>query len=367
VLPQLRSCAEDALSAIFERRKRAGDSQGDDSQCGVQKTQRAATGERATNSRRLISNNIVDQYAVGGKRLLYIRDHHNRVIANFMTVCIISANAMASEEFRALQSFYCGEEDAVARSRLLLTRRKLRDEILPFRYNEALQHGTEILGNSSFSCVGYCYAIYSWCSNAHQHYDGWVITSPGTPAVTVGIRPVDPNALDAAAIARDWEQKLMIHLSDNPDVTQFDGFFFGLKRMPEAIISDSASVNVLARKIPTLRHENVYFGPCFAHFSALECADLLKSCKLAHVYPKSMPVLRTVRNSSSKLLPMLGDCMLKTGSKKFYALKIGVPTRWTTTWEAMCSLVRFIEPFALLMLTQKEAVNNVVRSNSQAT
>jgi hypothetical protein len=309
-----------------------------------------------------------------------------------MTVCSISANALAGDEFRTLQSFYCGVEDAVARSRLFLTRRKLREDILPFRYSEALRHGSETLGHSSFSRVGYSYAIDSWSSYAHQHYDGWIITSPGTPAVTVGIRSVDANALHATAVARDWEQKLMIHVSERPYFTQLDGFFFGVRRPPEALVSDSASLNVRARRILTPRHEKVYFGPCFAHFSALECADLLKSCKLAHVYPKSMHVLRTIRSSSSKWLPMLRDCMLKTGSKRIPALKVGVPTRWTTTWEAMCSLVRCKdalkvgvptrwtttweamcslvrckEAFALLMLTHKSVVNDVVRTKSQTT
>jgi hypothetical protein len=150
-----------------------------------------------------VSNNTVDQYAGGGNRLIDSHYQHSRLIANFMTFCDISANGLASDEFQALQSFGCGGEDAVARSWLLLTRRKLRKYILPFRYIEALRRGSETLGHSSFSRPSYSYAIDSWSSYAHQHYDGWVITSPGTPVVTVGIRPGDPNALHATAVARD--------------------------------------------------------------------------------------------------------------------------------------------------------------------
>jgi hypothetical protein len=160
------------------------------------------------------------------------------------------------------------------------------------------------------SGVSYIYEIDYWSSYAHQHYDEWVIPSPGTPAVTVGIRPGDPNALHTTAAARDWEQKLMIQLSDKPNLTRLDGFFSGIRGPPEALVSDSASVNVRARRILTTRHERVYFVPCFAHLPTPECADFLKLYKLAHVYPKSMHVLR-IMSSSSKWLPMLRDCLLK--------------------------------------------------------
>jgi hypothetical protein len=67
------------------------------------------------------------------------------------------------------------------------------------------------------------------------------------------------------------------------------------------------------------------------------------------------------------MAPILRDCMLKTRRKRIHTLKLGVPARLTTTWEAMCSLVRCKEAFALLMLTQKSAVNDVVRSKGQGT
>jgi hypothetical protein len=77
--------------------------------------------------------------------------------------------------------------------------------------------------------------------------------------------------------------------------------------------------------------------------------------------------MSTLRSSSSKWIPMLRDCMLKTGSKRIHALKLGVSTRWMTNWEVMCSRVTCKEAFALLMLRQKIAVKDVVRSKTQAT
>jgi hypothetical protein len=68
---RVRTNADDALREMHVRKKRVGDSQAEVSKAGVQGAKPAATGERAAKSRRLsASSNTVDQYAVGGNRLI---------------------------------------------------------------------------------------------------------------------------------------------------------------------------------------------------------------------------------------------------------------------------------------------------------
>jgi hypothetical protein len=103
---RVRTYADDALSEMHVRKNMAGNSQAEDSQAKVQGAKPAVSDERLANSQWFsVSNNTVERFAVDGNRLIYSHDQHSRRIANFMTVCDISANALASDEFQALRRF----------------------------------------------------------------------------------------------------------------------------------------------------------------------------------------------------------------------------------------------------------------------
>jgi hypothetical protein len=96
----------------------------------------------------------IQDYAVGGSLVPYPRNEHFNVVAEFMAVHNVSANAMDSEEFRNLQVYYCGGQEAINRNKLLLTRPNLRTNYLPHRYNIALEQGQRRLGMSTFTALG---------------------------------------------------------------------------------------------------------------------------------------------------------------------------------------------------------------------
>jgi hypothetical protein len=99
----------------------------------------AASAERPP-SRRRLSGHIQD-YGVGGSLVTYSCKEHLTVVSEFMAVHSVSANAVASEEFRNLQVHCCDGEDAIKGNKLLLTRPNLRTKYLPHRYNIALKQG----------------------------------------------------------------------------------------------------------------------------------------------------------------------------------------------------------------------------------
>jgi hypothetical protein len=175
-------------------------------------------------ARRRVGGRIPD-YAVGGSLAKYPYNEHRRVVSEFMAVHNVSANAMASEKFRNLQSYYCSEEDAIKRNNLLLTRPNLRVKYLPHRYNMALTQGQRRLGMSTFTALGYSFSCDGWASRQKSLYEGWCVTRPGTEATTVAIRPVCAAHLHATAIARDWESVILEASKPDGDLTTLEGFF----------------------------------------------------------------------------------------------------------------------------------------------
>ena len=122
--------------------------------------------------------------------------------------------------------------------------------------------------------------------------------------------------LRATSVARDWESVIIEVSKEGGDLTALDGFFLGVKRVSDAIVSDSASMNVRVRLILSLRHPKVIFLPCFAHLAALDCADLLRFAKVATVASNALHVVNVFNASSNKWLQKLQEAMRKVNAKK---------------------------------------------------
>jgi hypothetical protein len=222
-----------------------------------------------------------------------------------MAVHNVSANAMASDEFRNLQVYYCGGEEPIKRNKLMLTRPNLRAKYLPHRYNISLAQGQWRLGMSTITALGYSFSCDGWPSCQKRYYEGWCIARLGTAAITVAIRPVCSAELHATSVACDWKSIILEVSKKDGELTALDGLFLGVKRVPDAIVSDSASVNVRARLILSLRHPKIVFLPCFAHLAALDCADLLRFSKVSTVDSNALHLVNVFNASSSKWLQKL--------------------------------------------------------------
>jgi hypothetical protein len=256
----------------------------------------AARAERPP-SRRRLSGRIQD-YVVGDSLVTYPRIEHFNVVAEFMAFHNVSANAMASEEFRNLKVYYCGGEEAIKRNKLLLTRPNLRAKYLPHRYNIALEQGQRRLGMSTFTALGYSFSCDGWSSPQKRYYEGWCIARPGTAATTVAIRPVRSAELHATSVARDGESVVLEVSKKDGELTALDGYFLGVKSVLDAIVSDSATVNVRACQILSLRHPKILFLPFCAYLAELDCADLLRFAKVSTLASNAI-LLVNVFNASS--------------------------------------------------------------------
>jgi hypothetical protein len=77
----------------------------------------------------------VEEYGVFGKRFQHDLDDHSRLIAELVLVAKVPFNVLALAEIWRLQDYYtCGY---TSKAGLVLHSIKIREKMLPFRYNEA--------------------------------------------------------------------------------------------------------------------------------------------------------------------------------------------------------------------------------------
>lgn len=142
------------------------------------------------------------------------------------------------------------------------------------------------------------------CRAGNKNIEGYAATRPGSAPTRIGLVPVYAIELSGLDVARKWKYLLLMCVSDDKDLaTAKDGFILSLRRAPDAMCSDSAGVNQKAREIVALRFPGTVLLPCFAHFVALDCPDLLKTELVAEVVPE---MIRTVTffNASTNKCPL---------------------------------------------------------------
>jgi hypothetical protein len=217
------------------------------------------------------------QFALGGVHHRYDTRTHSVLLAEFLAVCKIPFNAISSDPFRRLQAFYCGSDNALVKSGLLVNPRKIRDKILPYAEAEARCRLQVRLQNGPMACDGYTYCDDSWPSYSQSHYGGVSVGRPSYRPQTVALCPVEPEDLHGVAMAKGWEGILTLTHASKPLEEYPTGFLVTLPKRLDAFVSDSAAANVRGRRILALRHSRIIVQPCFAHFAALTCDDLLTS------------------------------------------------------------------------------------------
>lgn len=139
---------------------------------------------------------------------------------------------------------------------------------------EAKSRICDELSKGPLTQLGYTYVDDGWTSRAKRHMTAAFICRPGTPGQLLFIKPVNPWALHAVAISRDWKN-FIIQTGDSVQTEKVDT---GTKpyvcipnRPPEPFYSDSARISIRARRIWAARHSYIVFIPCFLHFSVLQC------------------------------------------------------------------------------------------------
>lgn len=285
---------------------------------------------------------------------------YHRLIAELISVHNVPFAFFSSPEFRRLQAFYIGEGDLTG-SPLLITKRKIRNVILPARFEEAVLSIRERIEEGFMRRDGYTIQNDRWISSAKSHVFGVNIASSDSRRQTVGIYPVLPSALHGVAISKSWEKLVILSREDAPVDEYPKGFFARLPGPPTAFCSDSAGANGRARRIASLRHPNLIFVPCYAHQLAQMCGDYLVKCSKASTIVDSLYLTHFFNSSASTWLPILQEEVVKI-SGKATTLVSAVVTRWTNSWLCAMSVLQckdaFIRclthPLAKSMIAQAE-------------
>jgi hypothetical protein len=151
---------------------------------------------------------------------------------------------------------------------------KIRADMLPLRYNEAVVRSRDRIG-ASLLREQFTLADDGWSSPRKVHYTTITIGAPRVPLETVALFRILPSELHGLAIAKGWEKLILLGGRAAPLEDYPSGFVVPLPGSPCAFLSDSSGPNVRARAIASLEYPNIIVFPCFAHILALLFGDYL--------------------------------------------------------------------------------------------
>lgn len=293
----------------------------------------------------------------------YNGDMHARLIAEFVSVHKIPPSVLGSKEFRNLQDFYCNGPSVVDSNELQITANKITNAFLPFRAREAIARQKIDIVEGPLMSRGYTYMDDGWTSRAKRQITGVMIGRPGFAGRTIATLPTPCDQLNAVAIARGWEE-FIVGCKDGEqkydESSTLSRYTHIPNKPPVSICTDSAGPNVRARSICALRHPTITFLPCFAHLSALQSVDLLTYSNRAKVVSDCLHILHFFSKSSSKWLPRLRDAMKQVYGHPIPLLP-GVVTRWISTWQSCCSVLRAQEAFEIVFKLHAVEVSKLIR------
>jgi hypothetical protein len=290
--------------------------------------------------------------SVGGEKRRHDPELHAQLVAEAAAVGKVSFNFLSGPLFRSLQDFYCGGSKCVERSGLVIRPEKSRKKFIRRAYDAALVDLETQLSSLALSdSRSYTVAGGGFTTVAKNHVDGVTIGRPDSWSLTIGVIPVSPSEPHGVAIAKGWEQLILLSRMESKLSKYPAGFFAALPCSPAAFVSDDAGANARARRIASLRHPDVVFLPCFAHQASLLCGDLVARSRAATVLADAAFLTNFINASPSKWLPLLRDeqTRLNGGKGKVRALATAVVTRWTSTWLSLCSVVENKLPLQRLL------------------
>lgn len=297
------------------------------------------------------ANVSVADYLPGGPKWKVNKRLFQDAVAELMAVDKIPFNVFECSRFRKLVAVLTGlSAEDQDRAGLLVYQRLVRQVILPNRYEAAAKKLRE-RSNTAFA-IGLTFADDGFVNRKKEHVSGVTVSSP-SPSVhsmTIAIIDVLPEDLHAVAIARGWEEIVLLAQSQAPLGSYPKGYFTPVVRVPVAFCSDDASANHKARDIAALRIPWVVFLQCFAHQVALICGDMLTKGKHAKAIAKALVLVHFFNKRTHKWLIWLNNEMVITYGKQ-WSLVRGVVTRWTTTWLSAISVLRAKVAMQKLMLS----------------
>jgi hypothetical protein len=223
-------------------------------------------------------------------------------VAELISVDKVPSNVFEGNRFQKLVSVLSGISAAdLAKNRLLVNHRKIREKIIPRRYDEARKRLLSRADDAANIC-GLTVADDGFKDRRKNHVSGVTIgsPSPSVESMTIAVTSVSADSLHAFAIARGWEELVLLSQRKAPVSDYPDGYFVALPQVPVAFCSDDAFANRKARGIAALRRPRIVFIPCFAHQVALMCGDLVKRSKHAKVISQSLKLVSFFNNSYCK-------------------------------------------------------------------
>jgi hypothetical protein len=140
---------------------------------------------------------------------------------------------------------------------------KIRNEMLPLRYSEAIVR-SRVHIDASPMCEQFTLADDGWSSRRKVHYTTITI---GAPRVQPDLCYTLPSKLQGIAIAKEWEHLILLGGCWASLDNYRAGFAVPLPGSPSAIVSYSSGPNVRARAIASLLHPDIIFTPCLLTYS----------------------------------------------------------------------------------------------------
>jgi hypothetical protein len=149
--------------------------------------------------------------SVGGKKHRQDSELRTQLVPEAAAIGKVCFNFLSGPLFRSLQDFHRGGAKWVERSGLVIRPEKSRKKFIRRAYDAALvdletQLASLALSNSRSHTI----PDGGFTTVAKNHVHGVTIGRPGSWSLTIGTIPVSPSEPHGVAIAKGWEQFIML-------------------------------------------------------------------------------------------------------------------------------------------------------------
>jgi hypothetical protein len=160
-------------------------------------------------AKRRKTGNCIAEYGAFRDRFKHNKEEHCRLVAELVSVCKVPFNVVSSPQFRRLQDFYVASAERTVKSGLVVHPAKIRNEMLPLRYSEAIDR-SRVRIDASPLCEQFTLADDGWSLRRKVHYTTITIGAPRVPPETVALCRTLPSELHGITIAKGWEHLILL-------------------------------------------------------------------------------------------------------------------------------------------------------------
>jgi hypothetical protein len=199
------------------------------------------------------SNADIGDFQAGAARWYVNETPFEDAVAGVISVDKVPLNVFEGKRFRKLVSVLSGISAAdLAKNGLLVNHRKIREKGIPRCYDEARKR-LLIRSDDAATICGLTVADDGFKDRRKNHVSGVTISSPSpfVESITIAVISVSADSLHAFAIARGWEELVLLVERKTPVSDYPDGHFVALPQVPVAFCSDDASAN--RKRVVSLR------------------------------------------------------------------------------------------------------------------